>query len=104
METAVFKDILFDLINESDKLSIVNIAWNEDDNLFVVQLSDLSQFAVQVKPAEELTEKERAGLVGLSESISNFAQRNADPRLNEAADAHRKGNPIIKLVPPKTEA
>ena len=103
MEIAVFKDILFDLINESDELSIVNIAWNEDDNLFVVQLSDLSQFAVQVKPVEELTEKERAGLVGLSESISNFAQRNADPRLNEAAYVHRKDNPVIKLVPPKTE-
>ena len=36
METAEFKDILFDLINESNELSIINIAWNEDDNLFVV--------------------------------------------------------------------
>ena len=103
MEIAVFKDILFDLINESDELSIINIAWNEDDNLFVVQLSDLSQFVVQVKPAEELTEKERAGLVGLSESISNFALGTADPSLSDAFDVQRKGSPVIKLVPPKAE-
>ncbi|MBR6861295.1 MAG: hypothetical protein IKM73_08240 [Acidaminococcaceae bacterium] len=103
MELTEFKDILFDLINESDDLSIINIAWNETDNLFVVQLSDLSQFVVQVKPAKALTEKERSGLVGLSESVSSFALGEAEQSLKDALNVHRKGKPVITLVPPKEE-
>lgn len=102
MEISVFKDILFDLINESDDLNIVNIAWNEVDNLFIVQLSDLSQFAVQIKPAEVLTAKDRSGLVSLSESISSFALGDGEQTLEEALDTKRKGKPAIKIVPRKT--
>lgn len=103
MELTEFKDILFDLINESGDLSILNIAWNESDNLFVVQLSDLSQFVVQVKPTETLTDKERAGLVGLSESVSSFALGDAEQSLEDALNVHQKGTPVITLVPPKEE-
>lgn len=103
MDMTVFKDILFDLINESDELNIINIAWNEEDNLFVVQLSDLTQFAVQVKPAEVLTEKERSGLVGLSEAVSSFALGDAEQSLDDALNASRMGKSVIKIVKPKAE-
>lgn len=103
MEMTVFKDILFDLINESDDLNIINIAWNEDDNLFVIQLSDLSQFVVQIKTADELTAKERSGLVGLSESVSSFALGDAEQSLDDALNAPRKGKTVISIVPPKHE-
>ncbi|MBQ1372096.1 MAG: hypothetical protein IIY70_04110 [Oscillospiraceae bacterium] len=98
MEMAVFKDILFDLINECDDLNVINIAWNEDDNLFVVQLSDLSQFVVQIKSADELTVKERSGLVSLSESVSNFALGDTEQSLEEALNVPRKGKPVISIV------
>ena len=103
MEMTVFKDILFDLINESNDLSIINIAWNEDGNLFVMQLSDLTQFVVQIKSADELTAKERSGLVGLSESVSSFALGDAEQSLEDALNVHRKGKPVIKIVPTKPE-
>lgn len=104
MEMAVFKDILFDLINECDDLSIINIAWNEDDNLLVVQLSDLSQFVVQIKNADELTAKERSGLVSLSESVSSFALGDAEQQLDDALEkVYAKGKPVISIVPSKTE-
>ena len=103
MEMTIFKDILFDLINESDDLNIINIAWNEDDNLFVVQLSDLSQFVVQIKSADELTARERSGLVGMSESVSGFALGDAEQSLDEALNAPRKGKGVISIVPPKHE-
>ena len=103
MDMTVFKDILFDLINESDELNIINIAWNEEDNLFVVQLSDLTQFAVQIKPAEALTEKERSGLVGLSEAVSSFALGDAEQSLDDALNAARKGKSVIAIVKPKAE-
>lgn len=101
MEMAVFKDILFDLINESDSLNIINISWNEDNNLFVIQLSDLSQFVVQIKNADELTVTERSGLVSLSESVSSFALGDAEQSLEEALNIHRKGKPVISIVPPE---
>ena len=103
MELTEFKDVLFDIINESVELNIINIAWNETDNLFVVQLSDLSQFVVQVKLAETLTEKDRSGLVGLSESVSSFALGDAEQSLEDALNVHQKGTPVITLVPPKEE-
>ena len=103
MEISVFKDILFDLINESDALNIINISWNEIENLFVVQLSDLTQFVVQIKSGDELTAKERSGLVGLSESVSSFALGDAEQSLDDALNAHRKGKPVITIVQPKTE-
>ncbi|MBQ5522912.1 MAG: hypothetical protein IIT86_08885 [Oscillospiraceae bacterium] len=103
MEMTVIKDILFDLINESDELNIINIAWNEDDNLFVVQLSDLSQFVVQIKSADELTARERSGLVGLYESVSSFALGDAEQTLDDALNAPYKGKSVISTVPPKYE-
>ena len=104
MELAVFKDILFDLINESDDLNIINIAWDEDDNIFVVQLSDLSQFVVQLKSADELTAKERSGLVSLSESVSSFALGDAEQSLDDVLNTPRKGKYVISIVPPKHES
>ena len=103
MEMAVFKDILFDLINESDALNIINIAWNEAENLFVVQLSDLTQFVVQIKSGDELTAKERSGLVGLSESVSSFALGDAEQGLEDALNPCVKGKPVISIVPLKTQ-
>ena len=103
MEMTVFKDILFDLINESDDLSIINIAWNEDGNLFVVQLSDLSQFVVQIKAADDLTAKERSGLVGLSESVSSFALGDANQSIDETLKTNAKGKPVISIVPSPKE-
>ena len=69
MELNVFKDTLFDLINESPDLDLYEIAWNEKKNLLVAKLLDGSQFAVQVKQAWELTEEERDGLVNLGPGI-----------------------------------
>ena len=103
MDMTVFKDIQFDLINESDELNIINIAWNEEDNLFVVQLSDLTQFVVQLKPAEALTREERSGLVGLSESVSRFALGDAEQSLDDALNAPHTGKSVITIVPPKAE-
>ena len=69
MELNVFKDTLFDLINESPALDLIDIAWNEKKNLLVAKLLDGSQFAVQVKQAWELTNEERDGLVNLGSGI-----------------------------------
>lgn len=62
MELNVFKDKLFDLINESPELDLYEIAWNEKQNLLVAKMNDGSAFAVQVKPEAELTQEERDGL------------------------------------------
>lgn len=104
METSVFKDILFDLINESEALDIINISWNEEDNLFVVQLSDLSQFVVHLRDVATLTMKERSGLVSLSESVTNFALGDAEQSLDDSLNLSTKSTPVIKLVPPKPES
>ena len=69
MELNVFKDKLFDLINESPDLDLVNIAWNEKKNLLVAKFLDGSQFAVQIKRAWELTDEEQEGLVNLGSGI-----------------------------------
>ena len=73
MELNQFKDILFDLVNETDALNVAEIALNERDNLFVVFLTDGSSYAVQVRPVEGLTPEERSGLNNLSESLHQFA-------------------------------
>ena len=104
MEMPVFKDILFDLINESEALDIINISWNEEDNLFVVQLSDLSQFVVHLRDAATLTMKERSGLVSLSESVSNFALGEEEQSLDDALNLPTKSMPVITIVPPKPKS
>ena len=65
MELDYFKDTLFDLINESPDLDLHEIAWNEKQNLLVAKMNDGSAFAVQVKPAAELSVEEQSGLVSL---------------------------------------
>ena len=44
----VFKDILWDLMNESDALDVTDIQSIDKDNRFIVTVSDGSSFDVQV--------------------------------------------------------
>lgn len=44
----VFKDILWDLMNESDALDVTDIQSIDKDNRFIVTVSDGSSFTVQV--------------------------------------------------------
>lgn len=44
----VFKDILWDLMNESDALDVTDIQSIEKDNRFIVTVSDGATFEVQV--------------------------------------------------------
>ena len=46
MELNYFKDILFDLINESDELDAVQIDSDEHRNIFTVHVSDGTVFSV----------------------------------------------------------
>ena len=46
MELNKFKDILFDLINESDMLSIREIESRDEDNLFRLILNDGTVFSL----------------------------------------------------------
>ncbi len=46
MELNYFKDILFDLINESDELDAVQIDSDELRNTFTVRVSDSTVFSV----------------------------------------------------------
>ena len=48
VEINVFKDILWDLMNESDSLDVTDIQSIEKDNRFIVTVSDGSSFEVQV--------------------------------------------------------
>ena len=47
MELNYFKDILFDLINESDDLDICEIETNDKAGLFRILLSDGSRFLIR---------------------------------------------------------
>lgn len=48
MELNFFKDILFDLINESDALNVSDIACNDAENLLFVSFDDGSLFQIKV--------------------------------------------------------
>ena len=48
MDINVFKDILWDLINESDELDVVDIQSNDKTNQYRVTVRDGSSFVVQV--------------------------------------------------------
>lgn len=65
MELNKFKDILFDLINESDELNVSSISLNDKKNLLVALFSDGSEYALCIKPVSDLSEDELTGLVTL---------------------------------------
>ena len=48
MDINVFKDILWDLINESDALDVSDIQSIDKENRFIVTVRDGSSFQVQV--------------------------------------------------------
>ena len=48
MDINVFKDILWDLMNESDDLDVSDIQSIDKDNRFIVAVGDGSTFEIQV--------------------------------------------------------
>lgn len=53
MELNYFKDILFDLLNESDELDVADIQSDDTANTFLVSMKDETSFLVQVSAAED---------------------------------------------------
>ncbi len=47
MDLNIFKDILFDLINESDDLDIADIQAYDEKDLLMVAMKDRSVFAIR---------------------------------------------------------
>ena len=54
MDTNVFKDHLWDLINESDALDVIDIRCDDQANLFEVIVRDGSSFLVRITRSTEL--------------------------------------------------
>lgn len=52
MELNYFKDILFDLMNESDELDVADIQSDDRANTFLVSMKDGTSFFVQISAAE----------------------------------------------------
>ena len=52
MELNYFKDVLFDLLNESDELDVADIRSDEKANTFLVSMEDGTAFLVQLSAAE----------------------------------------------------
>ena len=100
MELNVFKDTLFDLINESPDLDLYEIAWNEKQNLIVAKMNDGSSFAVQVKPAAELSDEERSGLVSLGTMMDDYAEKLGRHVREEADAAFARGE---LTIPPELD-
>ena len=65
MKLNKFKDMLFDLINESDEINVSSIALNEKKNLLVAYFSDGTEYALHIMPVSELSKEDREGLVVL---------------------------------------
>lgn len=65
MDFNQFKDMLFDLINESNELNVSNIAWNEKQNILVIAFADGTKFAICIKPITALKEEEFIGMTWL---------------------------------------
>lgn len=53
MDTNVFKDHLWDLINESDALDVIDIRCDDQANLFEVIVRDGSSFLVRITRSTE---------------------------------------------------
>lgn len=49
-----FKDHMFEILNETDKLPIADIDTNDKDSEFKIVLKDMSQFIVSTKPNGKL--------------------------------------------------
>ena len=52
MDINVFKDILWDLMNESDALDVSDIQSVDKENRFIVAVRDGSSFQIQISVAE----------------------------------------------------
>lgn len=52
MDINYFKDILFDLLNESDAIDATDIQTDDKNDTFTVTVQDGSSFTVKVKTAE----------------------------------------------------
>ena len=52
MDINYFKDILFDLLNESDAIDANDIQADDKNNSFTVTVQDGSSFTVRVEKAE----------------------------------------------------
>ena len=48
MDINVFKDLLWDLINESNELDVIDIRCDDKENLFEVTVRDGSSFVVRI--------------------------------------------------------
>ena len=53
MELNYFKDVLFDLINESDALDVEDIQSDDKENRFVVTVQGGATFSVQITPVDK---------------------------------------------------
>ncbi len=53
MDLNHFKDILFDLMNESDELNVEDIQSDDKANRFVVTVEDGASFVVQINSINE---------------------------------------------------
>lgn len=52
MDIKFFKDILFDLLNESDDMNISNIETDDKNNIFTVYTRDGNVFEIQCRQLE----------------------------------------------------
>lgn len=52
MDVNYFKDILFDLMNESDALDVADIQSDDKANTFAVTMKDGSTFSVRISKIE----------------------------------------------------
>ena len=53
MDLNYFKDVLFDLMNESDALDVEDIQSDDKENRFVVTVRGGATFSVQITPVDE---------------------------------------------------
>ena len=53
MDINYVKDVLFDLINESDALDVADIQYDDDKGLFLLVMKDGSVFALRVVKVKE---------------------------------------------------
>lgn len=53
MDINYFKDVLFDLMNESDALDVEDIQSDDKENQFVVTVRGGATFSVQITPLDK---------------------------------------------------
>ena len=53
MELNYFKDLLFDVISDSNEMSVSDIKADDRQNTFTIQMADRSRFVVECRKADE---------------------------------------------------